>query len=51
MQNLKKLDGNQLAELLNKFDLQGREDEAILIESEMDFRYETSYKNELLNNN
>ena len=51
MQNLQNLDGNQLAELLNKFDLQGREDEAILVETIMDFRYETSYKNELLNNN
>ena len=41
----------ELAKLLNQLDSQGREDDAIIVETEMDFRYETSYKNELLNNN
>tara|TARA_R110000803_G_scaffold19507_1_gene50968 strand:- start:722 stop:877 length:156 start_codon:yes stop_codon:yes gene_type:complete len=51
MKNLQNLDGNQLAKLVNELDLQGDYEEAILVETIMDFRYETSYKNELLNNN
>jgi len=48
---LELLSGNQLAKLLNKLDLQGRENEAILVESEMDFRYEHSFKSKLIERN
>ena len=48
MKNLETLSGNQLAELLIKFDSLGMEIEAILVESELDFRYEQSFKHELI---
>jgi len=51
MENLKNLSGKQLAKLLNKFDLEEKEDESILVELEMDFRYFEDYKNELIENN
>tara|TARA_R110002124_G_scaffold261882_1_gene427857 strand:- start:321 stop:476 length:156 start_codon:yes stop_codon:yes gene_type:complete len=51
MKNLKSLGGKELAKLLNQLDSQGREDDAIIVETEMDFRYEVGFKNELLNNN
>jgi hypothetical protein len=51
MTNLQELNGNQLAQLLNKLDKEGREDEAISVESEMNFRYEFWYKIQLLENN
>ena len=51
MKNLSLLEGKQLAKLLNQLDAQGREDEAIIVEEEMDFRYEVGFKNELLTNN
>jgi len=48
MKNLEKLNGNQLAQLLNKLDLDNREDDAIKVEAEMDFRYEPSFKSKLI---
>ena len=51
MKNLSLLGGKELAKLLNQLDAQGREDEAIIVEEEMDFRYEVGFKNELLTNN
>ena len=48
---LELLNGNQLAKLLNKLDLQGREEDAILVESEMDFRYEYWFKYKLIESN
>tara|TARA_R110000803_G_scaffold183892_1_gene246211 strand:- start:378 stop:551 length:174 start_codon:yes stop_codon:yes gene_type:complete len=51
MKNLSLLEGKELAQLLNQLDAQGREDEAIIVEAEMDFRYEVGFKNELLTNN
>ena len=48
---LKTLDGNQLAKLLNQLDANGEENAAIIVETEMDFRYEVGYKNQLLDNN
>lgn len=48
---LELLNGNQLAKLLNKLDLQGREEDAILVESEMDFRYEYWFKSKLIESN
>lgn len=51
MKNLSLLGSKELAKLLNQLDSQGREDEAIVVEAEMDFRYEVGFKNELLINN
>ena len=51
MKNLSLLGGKELAKLLNQLDAQGREDEAIIVETEMDFRYEVGFKNQLLTNN
>jgi len=48
---LELLNGNQLAKLLNKFDSQDMEEEAILVESIMDFRYEHWFKFKLIQKN
>ena len=48
MNDLKNLNGKQLANLLNKLDREGKEDKAIIVESEMDLRYESTYKIKLL---
>ena len=51
MSNLENINGNQLAKLLNKFILENREDDAIKVEAEMDFRYEPSFKSKLIERN
>jgi hypothetical protein len=51
MKNLSLLGGKELAKLLNQLDANGEENAAIIVEAEMDFRYEVGFKNELLTNN